>query len=113
MKITPLRLMHGKLPVLGFRMGDVAFCTDVSEIPQESWPLLQNLDVLVIDALRDEPHPTHFSVGQSLEVIEKLKPRQAYLTHISHYLEYEETNRRLPAGVELAYDGLTIPIHRS
>jgi phosphoribosyl 1,2-cyclic phosphate phosphodiesterase len=113
MTVTPLRLIHGKLPVLGFRMGDVAFCTDVSEIPDESRQLLQNLDVLVIDALREKPHPTHFSVGQSLEVIEQLKPRQAYLTHISHYLDYEETNRRLPQGVELSYDGLTIPIQRS
>lgn len=108
--ITPIRLLHGKLPVLGFRIGDVAFCTDVSEIPDESWPRLEGLDVLIIDALRDEPHPTHFSVGQSLDVIERLKPKQAYLTHVSHSLDYKSTNARLPGNVELAYDGLTVPL---
>lgn len=107
--VRPIRLMHGKLPVLGFRVNDVAFCTDVSHIPDESWPLLENLDVLVIDALRDKPHPTHFSVGQSLEVIARARPRIAFLTHISHSLEYNTTNARLPPGVELAYDGLRIP----
>jgi phosphoribosyl 1,2-cyclic phosphate phosphodiesterase len=107
--VQPIRLMHGKLPLLGFRIGNVAFCTDVSFIPEESWPLLDGLDVLVIDALREQPHPTHFSVGQALEVIERAKPRQAYFTHVSHSLEYEATNARLPKGVELSYDGLRIP----
>lgn len=107
--IRPIRLMHGQLPVLGFRIHDVAFCTDVSRIPDESWPLLEGLDVLVLDALREKPHATHFSVGQSLEVIAKVKPRRAYLTHISHSLDHEATNARLPNGVELAYDGLRIP----
>jgi len=106
--VRPIRLLHGRLPVLGFRIHDVAFCTDVSRIPDESWPLLEGLDVLIIDALREKPHATHFSVGQSLEVIERVKPRQAYLTHISHNLEHEATNARLPSGVELAYDGLRI-----
>lgn len=107
--VQPIRLLHGRLPILGFRLGDVAFCTDVSEIPESSWPLLESLDVLIIDALRDEPHPTHFSVGQALEVVERVRPRRTYLTHLSHTLEYHATNRRLPAGVELAYDGLRIP----
>lgn len=108
LKVAPIRLMHGNLPVLGFRMNDVAFCTDVSCIPEESWPLLEGLDVLVIDALRDRPHPTHFNIEQALETVERVKPRRTYLTHISHSLEYEETNARLPANVELAYDGLRI-----
>jgi phosphoribosyl 1,2-cyclic phosphate phosphodiesterase len=107
-RVQPIRLMHGKLPLLGFRMNDVAYCTDVSFIPEQSWPLLQGLDTLVIDALRDQPHPTHFSVGQALEVISRLKPRRAYFTHVSHSLEYEATNARLPAGVELSYDGQRI-----
>ena len=107
--IRPIRLMHGKLPVLGFRIGDVAFCTDVSFIPDESWPLLEGLDVLIIDALRDEPHATHFGIPQALAAIDRVRPKRAYLTHVSHYLEYEETNARLPAGVELSYDGLRIP----
>lgn len=106
--VRPLRLLHGKLPVLGFRINDVAYCTDCSQIPDESWPLLEGLDVLVLDALRDSPHSTHFSIDESLEVVEKLKPRQAYFTHISHWLDHDATNARLPAGVELAYDGLTI-----
>jgi phosphoribosyl 1,2-cyclic phosphate phosphodiesterase len=106
--IRPIRLLHGKLPILGFRINDVAYCTDVSQIPDESYPLLEGLDTLVIDALRDQPHPTHFSVGQALEVIERVKPRRAYFTHVSHSLEYEATNERLPENVELSYDGQRI-----
>ncbi|MDA0832002.1 MAG: MBL fold metallo-hydrolase [Planctomycetota bacterium] len=108
-RVQPIRLMHGKLPILGFRINDVAFCTDVSDIPDESWPLLDGLDVLVIDALREKPHPTHLSLSQAIEVAERVKPRQTYFTHVSHSLDYEETNARLPAGVELSYDGLRIP----
>ncbi|MBA4031596.1 MAG: MBL fold metallo-hydrolase [Planctomyces sp.] len=108
--ILPIRLLHGKLPVLGFRMGNVAFCTDVSFIPEESFERLQGLDVLIIDALRDVPHATHFGIPQALEVIERTRPKKAYLTHVSHQLEYEATNKRLPEGVELAYDGLRIPL---
>jgi phosphoribosyl 1,2-cyclic phosphate phosphodiesterase len=110
LRIRPIRLLHGKLPILGYRIGDVAFCTDVSEIPEASMMQLEELDVLVIDGLREEPHPTHFSVSQSLEVIERVRPRRAFLTHVSHSLEYEATNARLPEHVELAYDGLTIPL---
>ena len=106
--IRPIRLYHGKLPVLGFRINDVAFCTDVSEIPEESWPLLNGLDTLVLDALRDQPHPTHFSLRQAVEVVERVKPRRAYFTHVSHSLEYEATNARLPENVELSYDGQRI-----
>lgn len=107
--IQPIRLLHGRLPVLGFRINDVAFCTDVSRIPDESWPLLEGLDVLIIDALRDEPHPTHLGVFQALEVIGRVKPKRGFLTHCSHHLEYETTNARLPANVQLTYDGLRIP----
>jgi len=108
-RVQPIRLYHGKLPVLGFRMGNVAFCTDVSEIPEESWPLLEKLDVLVLDALRDRPHPTHFSLQQALNVVQRVQPQRTYFTHISHWLEHDEANARLPEGVELAYDGLRIP----
>jgi len=107
--VRPIRLWHGKLPVLGFRFGNVAFCTDVSEIPDESWPLLEGLDALVIDALREKPHPTHMNIEQALAVVERVQPKRAYFTHISHTLEHEATNAQLPAGVELAYDGLEIP----
>jgi phosphoribosyl 1,2-cyclic phosphate phosphodiesterase len=108
--IQPIRLWHGEMPVLGFRINSVAFCTDVSRIPDESWPFLEGLDVLVLDALREKPHPTHFNLSQALEVVQQAGPRQAYLTHISHTLEHEATNARLPPGVALAYDGLRIPL---
>ena len=108
-RIQPIRLYHGRLPLLGFRIGKVAFCTDVSEIPEESWPHLEDLDVLILDALRDKPHPTHFSIEQSLAVVERVKPKRAYFTHIAHWLDHAETNARLPENVELAYDGLRIP----
>jgi phosphoribosyl 1,2-cyclic phosphate phosphodiesterase len=111
LRVQPLRLMHGRLPVLGYRIGDVAFCTDVSSIPDESLRLLTGLDVLVLDALWKEPHPTHFNVAQAIEVADRLKPRQTYLTHVSHRLEYEKTNRELPPEVQLSYDGQRIPIY--
>lgn len=109
-KIQPLRLLHGRLPVLGFRIFNLAFCTDVSEIPEETWPLLEGLDVLIIDALRDKPHPTHMSIQQALDVAARVRPRKTYLTHLSHSIEYQATNARLPPGAELAYDGLRIPL---
>jgi phosphoribosyl 1,2-cyclic phosphate phosphodiesterase len=108
--VRPIRLWHGDLAVLGFRINKVAFCTDVSRIPDESWPLLEGLDTLVLDALREKPHPTHLSLSQALDVAQRAGPRQTYLTHISHTLEHDATNARLPAGVELAYDGLRIPL---
>lgn len=108
--IQPIRLWHGQLPVLGYRINNVAFCTDVSRIPDESWPLLEGLETLVIDALREKPHPTHFSIGQALEVVERVRPQRTFLTHISHTLDHDATNSRLPPGVELAYDGLRIPL---
>jgi len=106
--IVPIRMLHGKLPVLGFRVGDVAFCTDVSHMPEESYPRLEGLDTLIIDALRDKAHATHFGIPEALAVIERVKPRRAYLTHVSHLLDYATTNARLPARVELAYDGLRL-----
>ena len=108
--VRPIRLMHGKLPILGFRLNDVAYCTDVSAIPEESWPLLEGLDTLVLDALRDQPHPTHFSVGQALEVIDRVKPRHAVLTHMDQNFDYRELAAELPPGVEPGYDGLSFEL---
>lgn len=105
-EITPIPLVHGRYDVLGFRIGDIAYCTDVNQIPDSSWPLLEGLDVLVLDALRMKPHPTHFSFDEALAVVERVQPRQTYLTHISCQLDLEEVARRKPANVELAYDGL-------
>lgn len=110
LKVKPLRLMHGKLPIIGFRINDVAFCTDTNGIPDDSWDQLLGLDVLILDSLRNQPHKTHFSVQQAVAVSQRLRPKQTYLTHLSCRLDYEETNAKLPDGVELAWDGLTIPL---
>jgi phosphoribosyl 1,2-cyclic phosphate phosphodiesterase len=107
-RIMPIRLEHGKSPVLGFRVGGLAYCTDVSRIPDESWPLLQGLDVLVLDALRYEKHPTHFSLSDALAVIETLQPRRALLTHLSHSFDHGITQEQLPPRVVLAHDGLQL-----
>jgi phosphoribosyl 1,2-cyclic phosphate phosphodiesterase len=105
-KVTPIPLQHAHFDVFGFRVGDVAYCTDVNKIPRESWPLLEGLDVLVLDALRYKPHPGHFCLQEAVEVIEKLRPGRAYLTHISHDFDHDAVNRALPSNIELAYDGL-------
>jgi phosphoribosyl 1,2-cyclic phosphate phosphodiesterase len=103
--ITPIPLLHGRLPVLGFRVGNFAYCTDVSEIPALSFALLKGLDVLVLDALRKRPHPTHFNLDQAVSHARQIGARQTYFTHIAHELPHEQTNRELPAGMALAYDG--------
>jgi phosphoribosyl 1,2-cyclic phosphate phosphodiesterase len=109
--VIPLRLEHGPdTPVLGFRFGNVAYCTDTCGIPPESMDLLAGLDVLILDCLRRQPHVTHFGLDQSLAVVEKLRPRRTLLTHMSHDLEHETTNAALPPGVELAYDGQELPL---
>jgi phosphoribosyl 1,2-cyclic phosphate phosphodiesterase len=113
-EVTPIRLQHGpRFEVLGFRIGNVAYCTDTNQIPPESWPLLEGLEVLILDALRPRPHATHFSLEEAVKVAQKLAPRHTYFTHISHELEHETTNAQLPADMELAYDGLKIPLHTS
>lgn len=109
--ITPIPLLHGKLPVLGFRIGHFAYCTDVSEIPADSWPLLTGLEVLVLDALRHRPHPTHFNLEQAVDHARRIGARQTYFTHIAHELGHEATNAALPPGMALAYDGLVIETH--
>lgn len=105
-RVVPIPLEHSHYNVLGCRIRDVAYCTDVSRIPGGSWPLLEGLRVFIVDCLRFKPHPAHFSLDQALEVIQRLKPERAYLTHIAHEIDHETVSRRLPAGVELAYDGL-------
>jgi len=105
-RVVPIPLLHAQFNVMGFRIGDVAYCTDVNRLPERSWPLLHGLRVLIIDALRYKPHPGHLSVDEALEVIARVKPQRAYLTHMGHELEHEATNRLLPSAVELAYDGL-------
>lgn len=106
-RVTPIPLVHGRFNCLGFRFGDVAYCTDVSHVPETSYPLLEGLDVLILDALRPgATHPTHFNIPQALEVIARVKPKRAFLTHTSHEIEYDEWTAKLPPGVGLSYDGM-------
>jgi phosphoribosyl 1,2-cyclic phosphate phosphodiesterase len=107
---VPFRLEHGNGDALGFRFGKFAYAPDVSEVPPESMRFFEGLDVLVVDALRDTPHPTHFNVAQALELIERVRPRHAVLTNLHTDLDYRELASRLPAGVEPAYDGMRISI---
>jgi len=113
--ITPIPLVHGDITVLGFRFGDAAYLTDFSAVPESSVPLLQNLDVLILDALRDTPHPMHQTVEQALSLIDRLKPRTAWFTHIAHDLPHAETNERLRklrySHVQLGYDGLEFEVN--
>jgi phosphoribosyl 1,2-cyclic phosphate phosphodiesterase len=112
-EVVPVPLFHGRLPVLGFRIGPFAYLTDCSRIPDASWPLLTDnggVKTLVLDALRDRPHPTHLSVSEALAVVDRLGPERTYFTHICHDLPHAATCARLPHGVELAYDGLVVEI---
>ena len=105
----PLR--HGRLPILGYRIGAFAYLTDCSEIPDTSWDQLTGLDVLVLDALRRRPHSTHFNVEQAVEAAGRIGARQTYFTHMSHDLRHVETCDTLPAGMTLAYDGLAFTVN--
>jgi phosphoribosyl 1,2-cyclic phosphate phosphodiesterase len=106
--VTPIPLLHGRFNVLGFRFRDLAYCTDVNVIPETSWPLLHGLDTLILDCLRPgHSHPSHFGLDDVVKVVERLKPKRTYLTHMSHKFDYDHPPP-LPPGVELAYDGLQI-----
>ncbi|MBI2957153.1 MAG: MBL fold metallo-hydrolase [Acidobacteria bacterium] len=110
LRFVPLPVQHGEMEVLGFRFGRAAYVTDFSAIPPASLEQLRGLDLLVLDALRHRPHPNHSSVEQSLRLVEELRPRRAYFTHIAHDLSHAETNAQFPPGVELAYDGLVAEV---
>jgi len=107
-EFAPIRLEHGKGTVYGFKFGAAAYLTDHSEIPEKSLTQLQELDVLFLDALRYKPHPTHSTVENSLKVVERLKPRRAFFTHICHDLPHQATNASLPENVRLCYDGMKL-----
>ena len=104
---VPVPLLHGSRTILGYRVGSFAYLTDCSAIPDTSWPLLEGVRTVIIDALRERPHPTHLSVAQALDVVSRLKPERAFFTHMCHDLPHAATCARLPAGVQLAYDGLS------
>jgi phosphoribosyl 1,2-cyclic phosphate phosphodiesterase len=127
-RVTPLRLLHGKLPILGYRFDigggvgvgadaagragpsraplPIAYCTDVNGIPPETWPALRGLDTLVLDMLRERAHPTHFTLAEALSVAERVGARRTVFTHMTHDIRHAEVSARLPPGVELGYDGL-------
>src|SRR5262245_9556760 len=109
-EIVPVPLFHGRLPVLGFRIGAFAYLTDCNRIPDESWPLLDGVRTVILDALRHRPHSTHFSVAEAIAVSQQLGVERAYFTHICHDLGHAQTNAQLPPGIELAYDGLVLTI---
>lgn len=105
--LVPIPLKHAQFDVLGFRIGDLAYCTDVSHIPETSWPLLEGLDVLVLDALRPSArHPSHLSLEQAVDVARRVKAKRLVLTHMSHEMDYESIN--IPPNVELGFDGMRI-----
>ena len=109
-RVVPVPVWHGDAPILGFRFGSFAYLTDCNRLDEAAWALVEGVETLVIDALRDKPHTTHFTVAEALEVIARIKPRRAYMTHMSHDLGHAATSARLPAGVELAYDGLVLDV---
>jgi phosphoribosyl 1,2-cyclic phosphate phosphodiesterase len=122
LRITPIRLLHGRLPIVGYRFDaapgrvlsaswlPLAYCTDVSGVPPESWPLLRGLSTLVLDALRHRKHPTHLTIEEALTIIDRVEPKSAYLTHMAHEVSHAEIQETLPEGVFLAYDGLTLGV---
>lgn len=105
---APLVVNHGDTPIEAYRFGSAAYLTDFSDIPEATMEALEGLDILFLDALRHHPHPTHSTVENSLRLVERLQPRRAYFTHISHDLPDAETNATLPENVRLAYDGLKL-----
>lgn len=121
LRITPVRLLHGRLPILGYRIepGEgpdavrsplfpLAYCTDVSAIPPESWSKLDGVRTLVLDALRPRHHPTHFTIDQAVRTAQRVNPEQTWLVHMSHEVAHEQTEMTLPSGIRLAYDGLAL-----
>ncbi len=124
LRFTPVRLYHGKLPIVGFRIealderGEIAsvqpgplplaYCTDVSRIPDETWPLLESLDVIVLDLLRYQPHPTHFCVDEAVEAARRIGAKRTWFTHMTHDVMHAELDPKLPDGMSLAFDGLVV-----
>lgn len=110
LSIECIPVWHGEVPVLAFRFGDFAYVTDTNRIPPESLARLRGLDTLILDALRPQPHSTHFCLEEAVEVARLLRPRRTFLTHLAHDVAHAATERRLPPGVRLAYDGLVLEV---
>ncbi|MFD2565742.1 MBL fold metallo-hydrolase [Pseudotenacibaculum haliotis] len=110
-EVTPIEVIHGKLPITAYRFDDVAYITDLKTISDEEKKKLENLDVLIVNALRIEEHPTHLNLEEALAFVKELKPKKAYFTHISHKLGFHaEVEKLLPENVFLSYDGLVLSI---
>lgn len=107
-KITPIPVMHGRIQIFAYRIGNIAYMTDVSSIPASSFALLKDLDVLLIDCLRVEKHPTHINIEQSLDYVSQINAKQSVLIHMTHELEYEALTQKLPKNVAVGYDGMKI-----
>lgn len=108
LEVTPLEVIHGRLPVIAYRFNDFAYATDLKTIPPDSMDGLRDLDVLVLDCVRIKPHSTHLGLEEALAVIDDLKPKRAYLTHLNHDIMYSRDSLLLPEHVEFAYDGLEL-----
>jgi len=106
--LQPVPIWHGRRRILGFRVGAFAYLTDCSRIDEAAWPLLERLDVLVLDALREKPHPTHFSLSDAIATAARIGAARTFFTHMAHDLPHEATNARLPDGMRLAHDGLVL-----
>jgi phosphoribosyl 1,2-cyclic phosphate phosphodiesterase len=109
-EIVPIPIFHGDRAILGLRVGPFAYLTDCSRIPDDSWQLLEGLDLLVLDALRERPHPTHFSLSEAVSAADRIAARRTCFTHMCHDLGHAATCARLPRGMELAYDGLVVDL---
>lgn len=107
-EFLPLRAWHGSLPVTAYRIGGLGYITDCSRLPEDTFQALEGIEVLVLDALRHRPHPTHFTVEQAVEAAARIGARETYFVHMTHDLDHETTNRAFPAGMALAYDGLRV-----
>jgi phosphoribosyl 1,2-cyclic phosphate phosphodiesterase len=108
--LSAFLLQHGNIPALGYRIRNAAYSPDVNNIPAESWPLLQNLDLWIVDGLRYTPHPSHFSISDALSWIERFKPRRAVITNMHSDLDYEALRHKLPVHVVPAYDGMQLEV---
>lgn len=112
-QVRPFDVLHGTWTITGYRIGGLGYITDASELPADSWDELHGLDVLVLNALRREPHPTHYTIAEAIEVIAALRPRRAYLVHMTHTVDHVADSALLPPGVEFAYDGLEVEVEGS
>ena len=110
--VVPIEVMHGNLKIFGYRLDNMAYITDAKYVEEEEMKKLMNLDVLIVNALRIEPHSTHFNLEEALEFIDRVKPKRAYLTHISHRLGFhKKVSKQLPQNVFLGFDGLSLELH--